>query len=111
MWQGIPGSYRKKQVYTDEYVVYESLVPWYRHCIHACMNWQCPKGSGDTNVVEGTNNRLRQRVSYFCRKTGSFARKTEWLSRRLLWTVYHTNLEIKKAFLKNRTNQANLVTT
>jgi len=36
MWEGIPKSYSRKQAYTDEYVVYEKLIPWWRH-------WVCPK--------------------------------------------------------------------
>jgi IS1 family transposase len=56
MWEGIPKSYSRKQVYTDEYTVYEKLIPWWRH-------WVCPKGCGDTCIAEGCNNYLRHRVS------------------------------------------------
>jgi IS1 family transposase len=87
LWRDIPVSYRRKQVYTDGYKVYASLIAWGRH-------WVCPKGSGQTNVVEGVNNALRQRVSYLVRKGSSFARSPLWLYRRLLWFVYHRNLTI-----------------
>jgi insertion element IS1 protein InsB len=84
MWQGIPSSYGRKQVYTDGYVVYEELIPWSRH-------WLCPKGSGETNVAEGCNSYLRHRVSYLVRKSSSFARKVEWLYRRLLLVLFRRN--------------------
>ncbi len=95
MWAAVPPDYQRKQAHTDEYLVYEYLFPWSKH-------WQCPKGSGATNVVDGVNNALRQRVSYLGRKTASFARNPEWLWRRLLWTVYHRNLKIKNRILKTK---------
>jgi hypothetical protein len=90
MWEGIPKSYWRKQVYTDEYVVCEKLIPWWRH-------WVCPKGCGDTNIAnraEGCNNYLRHRVSYLVRKSMSFARNPDWLSRRLLFVLFRRNERI-----------------
>ncbi len=87
MWKAIPATYSRKQVYTDEYVVYEKLIPWWRH-------WLCPKGSGDTNTVEGVNRVLRHRVSYLVRKSLSFARNIEWLRRRLRFVLHQRNERI-----------------
>ena len=84
MWQAIPKSYARKQVYTDEYVCYETLIQRSRH-------WLCPKGSGRTNVAEGCDNYLRHRVSYLVRKSPSFARGVEWLKRRLFLVLYYRN--------------------
>jgi insertion element IS1 protein InsB len=86
MWSAIPKSYARKQVCTDEYSVYAHLIPWWRH-------WLCPKGSGDTNIAEGCNNYLRHRVSYLVvsylvRKSMSFARNPDWLSRRLFFVLF-----------------------
>lgn len=88
MWEGIPKSYARKQVYTDEYAVYDNLIPYSRH-------WVCPKGSGDTNIAEGCNNYLRHRVSYLVRKSPSFARNLVWLERRLYLVLFTRNEAIK----------------
>lgn len=96
MWNGIPASYARKQVYTDEYNVYENLIPWWRH-------WLCPKGSGDTNRVEGVNRVLRHRihtsmnrVGYLVRKSLSFARSAFWLWTRLRYVIHQRNLRIAR---------------
>jgi len=88
MWQAIPKSFGRKQVYTDEYICYEKLIPRSRH-------WLCPKGSGRTNVAEGCNNYLRHRVSYLVRKSSSFARNVDWLYRRLFLVLYTRNEQLK----------------
>ena len=87
MWSQIPASYGRKQVYTDEYKVYENIIPWWRH-------WLCPKGTGDTNRVEGVNRILRHRVSYLVRKSLSFARNPLWLWTRLRYVIHQRNLRI-----------------
>lgn len=96
MWEGIPKSYSRKQAYTDEYTVYEKLIPWWRH-------WVCPKGSGDTCIAEGCNNYLRHRVSYLVRKSPSFARNPDWLRRRLSLVLFTRNLRIKQAYTSTPT--------
>lgn len=92
MWQGIPSSFRRKQVYTDGLKIYEDLIPWWRH-------WVCPKGSGDTCIAEGCNSYLRHRVSYLVRKSASFARNPLWLYRRLYFVLFWRNERIKESFL------------
>ncbi len=62
LWQRIPPPYRRKLVYTDEYAVYA----------HVLRRWQhrpSPKGSGRTSVIEGLNNKWRNRVAGLVRKT------------------------------------------
>ena len=96
MWCQIRASYNRKQVYTDEYKVYENLIPWWRHCVRARRNWLCPKGTGDTNKVEGVNRVLRHRVSYLVRKSLSFARNPLWLWTRLRYVIHQRNLRIAR---------------
>ena len=90
MWEAIPKSYARKQVFTDGYEVYAKLIAWSRH-------WVCPKGSGETNVAEGCNNYLRHRVSYLVRKSSSYARNRDWLYRRLFLVLFTRNEQIKQA--------------
>ncbi len=62
LWQRVPPAYRRKLVYTDEYHVYtEVLRPWHHR--------PSPKGSGRTSVIEGLNNKWRNRVAGLVRKT------------------------------------------
>ncbi len=89
IFQGIPEGYQRKQVYTDAYGVYDKLIPQSRH-------WVCPKGAADTNIAEGCNNYLCHRISYLVRKSSSFARKIEWLYRRLLLVLFTRNMKLKR---------------
>ena len=89
MWQGIPSDWKRKQVYTDALGIYDNLIPLRQH-------WVCPKGSAETNIAEGCNNYLRHRVSYLVRRSSSFARKIEWLYRRLYLVIFTRNMQIKQ---------------
>ena len=93
MWEGIPCDWSRKQVYTDALGIYDKLIPYKQH-------WVCPKGSADTNIAEGCNNYLRHRVSYLVRESSSFARKIEWLYRRLYLVLFNRNQKIKQDTLK-----------
>lgn len=103
MWERIPADWKRKQVYTDALNIYDSLIPCRQHWVHASMNGVCPKGSADTNIAEGCNNYLRHRVSYLVRDNPSFARKTEWLYRRLFLVLYNRNQKIKQTILQRQT--------
>ena len=96
MWNQIPHEWKRKQVYTDALNIYDSLIPYRQH-------WVCPKGSADTNIAEGCNNYLRHRVSYLVRDSPSFARKSEWLYRRIFLVLYNRNQQIKQKTLKKLT--------
>jgi IS1 family transposase len=89
MWQGIPASYRRKKMYTDEYAVYPNIVPTGQHRI-------CEKGSGQTNRVEGVNRILRHCVRYLVRRSLTYARNSLWLWRRLRYFIHCRNQEIKQ---------------
>ena len=54
--------------YTDQYVVYEGVIPAAQHKTIHKLAWK-------TNHVERFNNTLRQRVSRLVRETLSFSKK------------------------------------
>ena len=62
MWFGVPPAYRRKLVYTDFYEAYAAFFRSWQHR-------PCDKGSGKTSVVEGFNNKWRNRISGLVRKT------------------------------------------
>jgi IS1 family transposase len=91
LWEQVPAPWNRGLVFTDGLNVYPSLfkdMPL-KHC-------RCIKGDkdtfGETSVVEGANNALRQGVSYLVRKTQAFARSPFWLQTRLHWFIHHWNL-------------------
>jgi IS1 family transposase len=62
LWRALPAAYRKKLVYTDGYESYAEHFSQWQHR-------SCNKGSGKTSVIEGLNNKWRNRVSGLVRKT------------------------------------------
>ncbi len=89
LWFSLPAGYRRKLVYTD---FYEAYAKWFAPWQHR----PSPKGSGKTSLVEGLNNKWRNRVSGLVRKTVC-VRYLEDLERRL-WLVIeqHNQLCIRK---------------
>ena len=86
-WFSLPSSYRRKLVYTDFYEAYAKLFRPWQH-----RPWQhrpCGKGSGQTSLVEGLNNKWRNRVSGLVRRTVC-VQHLEDLERRL-WIVLETH--------------------
>ena len=69
LWAKIPPAYRHHATfYTDQYVVYEKVIPAAQHrAIH--------KLARKTNHSERFNNTLRQRVSRLVREALSFSKK------------------------------------
>ena len=95
LWQQVPSPWRDGLVFTDGLRVYQTLfqdAP-HKHC-------RCIKDDkdtfGETSVVEGANNALRQGVSYLGRKTLAFARSIHWLQTRLHWFLHRWNLRQQK---------------
>ena len=90
LWEQVPSPWREGLVFTDGLKTYEALFKDrpLQHC-------RCPKADkerfGQTSVVEGANNALRQGVSYLGRKTNAFARSTYWLHMRLSWFIHKWN--------------------
>ena len=81
-WKSLPAPYRRKLVYSDFYDAYAKHFARWQHR-------PCGKGSGKTSVVEGLNNKWRNRVSGLVRKTVC-VRSLDDLHRRL-WIVLHTH--------------------
>ena len=82
LWFHLPGEYRRKLVYTDFYEAYAAFFrPW--------QHRSCDKGSGKTSMVEGLNNKWRNRVSGLVRKTVCVQHEVD-LERRL-WLVMHSH--------------------
>ena len=85
LWFQVPAAYRRKLVYSD---FYEAYAKWF-------SSWQhrpCDKGSGKTSVIEGLNNKWRNRVSGLVRKTVCVQHLDDLKNRLWLVTARH-NLE------------------
>ena len=78
LWFALPADYRRKLVYSD---FYEAYAKWFASWQHRPSD----KGSGHTSVVEGLNNKWRNRISGLVRKTVC-VRYLEDVERRL-WLV------------------------
>jgi insertion element IS1 protein InsB len=68
LWAKIPDAYRQHAFYTDQYVVYEGVIP-------AAQHRAISKLARKTNHIERFNNTLRQRVSRLVREALSFSKK------------------------------------
>jgi len=68
LWRRIPQVYRDHATfYTDGLAAYKTVLPSERHQV-------CAKSSGHTNMIEGFNGALRQRVSRLARGALSFSK-------------------------------------
>ena len=81
----VSSSYRRKLVYTDFYEAYARFFSLWQHR-------PCDKGSGKTSVIEGLNNKWRNRISGWVRKTVCVQHLDE-LERRLWLATTKHNLE------------------
>ncbi len=69
LWTTIPNPYRQHATfYTDQYVVYESVIPAAQHRTISML-------ARKTNHIERFKNTLRQRVSRLVREALSFSKK------------------------------------
>ncbi len=84
-WFSLPAAYRQKLVYTDFYEAYAKLFAAWQHRAS-------DKGSGKTSIVEGLNNKWRNRVAGLVRKTVC-VRYLEDLERRL-WIVFEAHNQL-----------------
>ena len=86
LWFSLPADYRRKLVYSD---FYEAYARWFAPWQHRPSN----KGSGKTSMVEGLNNKWRNRISGLVRKSVC-VRYLEDLERRL-WLVLHGHNQLR----------------
>jgi IS1 family transposase len=92
LWFSLPAAYRRKLVYTDFYEAYGKLFRAWQHR-------PCGKGSGQTCLVEGLNNKWRNRISGLVRKTVCVQSLADLENR--LWMVIHQhNLLCRKRIEK-----------
>lgn len=80
LWFSLPAPYRRKLVYTDFYEAYARLFRAWQHRPSG-------KDRGQTCLVEGLNNKWRNRVSALVRKTVCVQSLTNLENR--LWMVIH----------------------
>ena len=86
LWAKIPLGYRKQATfYTDQYVVYEGVIP-------AAQHKAISKLARKTNHIERFNNTLRQRVSRLARETLSFSKKLANHIGAIKYFICHSNL-------------------
>jgi len=86
LWAKIPVAYRQQATfYTDQYVVYEGVIPAARH---RAINKKARK----TNHIERFNNPLRQRVSRLARSALSFSKKLDNHIGAIRYFICHYNL-------------------
>ncbi len=87
-WFTLPSDYRRKLVYTDYYEAYAAFFrPW--------QHRPCAKGSGQTSIVEGLNNKWRTRVSGLVRKTVCVQYEDD-VQRRLLLVMEKHNQQCRQ---------------
>lgn len=68
LWLALPARYRRHCWYfTDAWKAYARVLPRWQHR-------PCPKGEGQTSIVEALNCSLRQRCGVLVRKTCSFSK-------------------------------------
>ena len=90
LWWRVPRAYRKKLIYTDLYEVYAQFFAAWQHR-------PSPKGSGRTSVIEGLNNKWRNRVSGLVRRTVCIAPAAKAdLERRLLLVFVQHNRQCRR---------------
>ena len=88
LWFSLASEYRRKLVYTDCYEAYAAFFrPW--------QHRPCDKGSGQTSIVEGLNNKWRSRVSGLVRKTVCVQHESD-LERRLLLVMGQHNQQCRQ---------------
>jgi insertion element IS1 protein InsB len=86
LWAKMPLGYREQATfYTDQYVVYEGVIP-------AAQHKAISKLARKTNHIERFNNTLRQRVSRLVRETLSFSKKLANHSGAIKYFICHSNL-------------------
>ena len=88
LWPQLPRRYRRPCWYfTDEWKAYASVLPRHRHR-------PCPKGAGQTSIVEAINWSLRQRSGVLVRKSCSFSKCLKMHTARIKIVIDNHNRSI-----------------
>ena len=75
--QALPPRYRRHCWY------FTDLVPAYGQALPTGPHRPCPKGEGQTNIIEALNCFLRQRCDVLVRKSCSFSKSLPMLAARI----------------------------
>lgn len=88
LWQALPRRYRRHCWYfTDLWDAYGKVLPRWRHR-------PCPKGEGQTSIVEAINCSLRQRCGVLVRKSCSFSKSLAMHTARIKIVIDNYNLTL-----------------
>ena len=88
LWQALPKRYQRHCWYfTDEWKAYAKVLPLWQHR-------PCPKGEGQTNIVEAITCSLRQRGGVLVRKSYSFRKCQEMHKARIKIIINKHNRSI-----------------
>ena len=88
LWQALPKRYHRRCWYfTDEWKAYAKVLPRWQHR-------SCPKGKGQTNVVEAINCSLHQRGGVLVRNSCSFSKYLKMHTARIKIIIDNHNRNI-----------------
>ena len=88
LWQALPHRYRRHCWYfTDLLPAYAQVLPRWQHR-------PCPKGEGQTSIVEAVNCVLRQRCGVLVRKSCSFSKNLLMHEARIKIVIDNYNLAL-----------------
>lgn len=89
LWLALPRRYRRHCWYfTDLWKAYPNVLPRWQHR-------PCPKGEGQTSIVEAINCSLRQRCGVLVRKSCSFSKSLTMHTARIKLVFDNYNLTLK----------------
>ena len=89
LWAALPRRYRRHCWYfTDLWKAYAKVLPRWQHR-------PCPRGEGQTSIVEAINCSLRQRCGVLVRKSCSFSKSLAMHTARIKLVIDNYNLTLK----------------
>jgi IS1 family transposase len=89
LWRALPARYRRRCWYfTDLWEAYVGVLPRGPHR-------PCPKGEGQTSIVEAINCALRQRCGVLVRKSCSFSKCLTMHTARIKIVIDNYNITLK----------------
>ena len=87
-WQALPPRYRRHCGY------FTVLLPAYVPVLSRWQHRPCPKGEGQTSIVEAVNGVLRQRCGVLVRKSCSFSKSLTMHEARIKIVIDNYNLAL-----------------
>lgn len=90
LWLMLPPEFQKNTRYlTDAWEAYAKVLP-------AAAHQACPKGSGETSIVEAINCSLRQRCGVLVRKSCSFSKCLKMHHKRIEICIKNHNVSLTR---------------